>query len=260
VDGGGIPHRRRSLRLRRDVRNEARLWRSLKTLDGSHLSGKLVRWCAMNDFGMDAVLTLAERCDKAAMPDQSGCYGPLVGLLKDCAGALRASQPGQIVSAPVGDAELLASKEYPDLQKHFGSGLEDRSGYRTAFIEGFRAASRPAQERQSSEPDYEAAARALGFEQMPSGKWWHPRQSHFTKLFRSAQEIFDWWGRANGDGDATDEIIKLRRELEQSVKALKEVRARTYSTDRRCRLDYEPVAEICDIATSALEAIERGSS
>lgn len=35
--------------------------------------------------------------------------------------------------------------------------------------------------------------------------------------------------------------------------ALKQIVARTYSTDRRCRLDYEAVAEICDIATAALK-------
>lgn len=34
--------------------------------------------------------------------------------------------------------------------------------------------------------------------------------------------------------------------------ALEQIVARTYSSDRRCRLDYESVAEICDIARAAL--------
>lgn len=38
--------------------------------------------------------------------------------------------------------------------------------------------------------------------------------------------------------------------------ALREIIARTYSTDRRYRLDYEPVAEICDIAKRALAALQ----
>lgn len=36
--------------------------------------------------------------------------------------------------------------------------------------------------------------------------------------------------------------------------ALQQIVARTYSSDRRCRLEYEPVAEICDIAQAALAA------
>lgn len=37
-------------------------------------------------------------------------------------------------------------------------------------------------------------------------------------------------------------------------KALREVRARTYSSDRGCALKAEPVAEICDLASQALSS------
>lgn len=38
---------------------------------------------------MEPLLVLAERCEKASWPDQSGCRSPLSGLLSECAVALR---------------------------------------------------------------------------------------------------------------------------------------------------------------------------
>ena len=43
---------------------------------------------------------LAERCEKAATPDQNGIYGPLASLLKDCAEALRAAAQPPAMSDP----------------------------------------------------------------------------------------------------------------------------------------------------------------
>ncbi|MGR4927231.1 hypothetical protein ACIPUD_10495 [Bradyrhizobium sp. CAR08] len=51
--------------------------------------------------------------------------------------------------------------------------------------------------------------------------------------------------KAAVEGPARDETERLRQ-------ALRSIVARTYSTDRRCRLGYDSVAEICDIATDAL--------
>lgn len=42
------------------------------------------------------------------------------------------------------------------------------------------------------------------------------------------------------------------RERDEAREALKQIIARTYSSDRRCRLDCKPVAEICDIAARAI--------
>lgn len=57
---------------------------------------------------------------------------------------------------------------------------------------------------------------------------------------------------------AENELL-LRMEASQALadryeKALREVRARTYSSDRGCALKAEPVAEICDLVSQALSS------
>jgi hypothetical protein len=49
-------------------------------------------------------------------------------------------------------------------------------------------------------PDYETAARALGFQKMPSGRWWAPNPHwHVTYMcnWDTAEQIFETWGGAD---------------------------------------------------------------
>lgn len=41
------------------------------------------------------------------------------------------------------------------------------------------------------QPNYEVAARALGYQQIPNGTWFHPNQHpNFTERFKTAENIF----------------------------------------------------------------------
>jgi hypothetical protein len=73
--------------------------------------------------------------------------------------------------------------------------------------------------------------------------------------------VFDLQAQHDRDmlqrAEQVERLIAARKvaetRLNEARTALQQVVARTYSTDRRCRLEYEPVAEICDIATAALQ-------
>jgi len=57
------------------------------------------------------------------------------------------------------------------------------------------------------QPDYEVAARALGFKKLDTGNWVHPNDdAHFPRRFASAKEIFDKCspGAAQGSPDLVD--------------------------------------------------------
>jgi hypothetical protein len=55
------------------------------------------------------------------------------------------------------------------------------------------------------EPNFDAAARVLGFRQLDSGKWYSPTPSVSMSTggtWDTAEQIFEWWGRANGVAQA----------------------------------------------------------
>jgi hypothetical protein len=66
-----------------------------------------------------------------------------------------------------------------------------------------------------------------------------------------AEEAFPGW-------KATRVTPMKPTKAEVMAQALREIRARTYSSDKGCALEAKPVAEICEIATKALNWPEEG--
>lgn len=60
---------------------------------------------------------------------------------------------------------------------------------------------------------------------------------------------------ATDDAATKDELCKLRTRLAELEGALREVRARTYSSDNGCELKAAAVAAISEIARKALEGV-----
>ena len=57
-------------------------------------------------------------------------------------------------------------------------------------------------------PDFDNAARALGFSQLETGKWFFRTAiggpMDHEVFFDSAEQIFDWWGKASGNAASQD--------------------------------------------------------
>jgi hypothetical protein len=147
-------------------------------------------------------------------------------LLRRAEAALRAASQVQGEPQSSGEAELrrLADLAFPYREGTFYfESNEMRNRFTDLAVSYF---SRPAQAATKSAPDYEAAARALGFHRTVSGKWWHPEEHWaFTQLFRTAKDIFDWWGRANGGGADALEAVReenetLRRMVENQARQI----------------------------------------
>jgi hypothetical protein len=98
-------------------------------------------------------------------------------------------------------------------------------------------------------PDYDLAASALGFVRLPNGKWYiqNPGDSCGIKTFDTAEQIFEWWGRASGN--ASPALDARTVELETALDRIIDIDTRV--SDGGKVHDHGPCAEIAIAALAA---------
>jgi hypothetical protein len=97
-------------------------------------------------------------------------------------------------------------------------------------------------------PDYEAAARALGFTQQPSGKWWTPNPLwHPTYMahWDTAEEIFETWGGAK-PGNAGAVEVYTQEEMDEADKEADEIHKALFAPAALDQVTVEALANDLD--------------
>lgn len=108
------------------------------------------------------------------------------------------------------DAIILAAREcvggYPVASGIIHTSEGDGYGWLRALrlaLEAHDKATLSLPEKaEGREPDFDAAAKALGFIRLPDGKWRASTMSadrNTSQRWDSAEQIFVWWGRASGN-------------------------------------------------------------